>query len=145
MTKIIAIALASLIALTGTAQAFDPFYFDEPAPRRKVVKRHHHKPKAPAVMAYQKRYDTKPTCVWPIRVVGSQWATESGAEESAQKAYMERVRYELGESYMDLKNSRDYMKRCSRSSIGELASATLHRCEVIATPCRPALSEGDVK
>ncbi len=81
-------------------------------------------------------------CLKPVRVVGSQWATEGGAEESAQKAWAEAVRFSHGEAYMDLSNATQYQKRCSRSSIQEVAGQSLHRCEVDAVPCRPPFSAG---
>lgn len=76
-------------------------------------------------------------CYDAVRVVGSQWASEAGAEESAQKAWMERVRWSIGEAAMSMTAAEGYEKRCSRSSVGELANQVLHRCEVRARPCRP--------
>jgi hypothetical protein len=81
-------------------------------------------------------------CLAPVRVVGSQWATDSGAEDSAQKAWSEQVRFSHGESFMDLEHAQSYRKRCSRSSIGEALGQTLHRCEIEALPCRPGMVEG---
>ncbi|WP_333790653.1 hypothetical protein [Sphingorhabdus sp.] len=87
----------------------------------------------------------KKACLTPVRVVGSQWATEGGAEESAQKAWAEETRFSYGEAYMDLANAVGYQKRCARSSIGEVAGQTLMRCEVDAVPCRPPFSAGASK
>jgi hypothetical protein len=84
-------------------------------------------------------------CLERVTVVGSQWAGESGAEESAQKAFMEQVRWNDGESFMDIKNAEGYAKRCARSSIGEVAGATLHRCEVSALPCREIMARTEPK
>jgi hypothetical protein len=81
-------------------------------------------------------------CLERVSVVGSQWANEQGAEESAQKAFMEAVRWESGEQWMEIANADGYVKRCSRSSIGELAGQTLHRCKVSARPCRPDIEFG---
>jgi hypothetical protein len=74
-----------------------------------------------------------------VSVVGSQHVTENGAEESAVKGWAEQVRFAHGEQFMAIEGARDYAKRCTRSSIGELAGAMLHRCQVVARPCRPAL------
>lgn len=90
------------------------------------------------VQAYVKEAP-KPKCLDPIRVVGSQDIREDAAEESAKKAWSEMVRWESGESFMDVNNAADYQKRCSRSSIGEALGQVLNRCEIIAKPCRPAL------
>jgi hypothetical protein len=85
----------------------------------------------------QREPEPKKNCLTPVRVVGSQWATEAGAEESAQKAWAEAVRFNFGEAYMDLTNAIAYSSRCGRSSIGEVVGQTLIRCEVDAAPCRP--------
>ena len=102
------------------------------------------KPKsATRVMAYEKRSEQPQVkCLEPVRVIGSQFVTEQGAEESAQKAWMEAVRYDSGEQYMMLDNAQGYSHRCSRSSIGEIAGQVFYRCEVIAKPCRPLLVLG---
>lgn len=89
------------------------------------------------------RAEDKPSgamhCLERVTVVGSQWATEAGAEESAQKAWMEAVRWSHGEMAMDVQNADGYARRCSRSSIGEVIGQTFHRCEVSAKPCSPAM------
>lgn len=79
-------------------------------------------------------------CLDRVTVVGSQWATEAGAEEGARKSWMEQARWALGEVYMSIENAEGYAKRCSRSSIGEVVGQSLHRCEVSARPCRQALA-----
>jgi hypothetical protein len=114
---------------------------------RKVNRARHRKHKKrrrkPEVRGYTRRDDANDDkqdrikCYDAIRVVGSQWATEAGAEESAQKAWMERVRWSIGEAAMSITAAEGYEKRCSRSSVGELANQVLHRCEVRARPCRP--------
>jgi hypothetical protein len=79
-------------------------------------------------------------CLAPVSVVGSQHVTENGAEESAVKGWAEQVRFSHGEQFMDINSAEGYAKRCTRSSIGELAGQMLHRCQLVARPCRPALS-----
>jgi hypothetical protein len=87
-------------------------------------------------------YGSSATCYSAVRVVGSQAISEEGAEQSAQKGWMEAVRWKHGEHAMDVGNSRSYVKRCSRSSIGEVLDKTFHRCEVEAKPCRPKFEDG---
>jgi hypothetical protein len=93
------------------------------------------------VKAIEQR-ETKQSCLSPVRVVGSQWATADGAEESAQKAWAETVRFNHGEAFMQLDQAVGYQKRCSRSSVGEMVGQTLIRCEVDAAPCRPPFTAG---
>lgn len=81
-------------------------------------------------------------CLAPVRVVGSQDVREGAAEESAKKAWMELVRWQSGESFQDIANASDYQRRCSRSSIGEAMGQYFHRCEIVANPCRPGMTEG---
>jgi hypothetical protein len=87
-------------------------------------------------------YGSSATCYSAIRVVGSQGTNEEAAEQSAQKGWMEQVRWKHGEHAMDIGNARAYVKRCSRSSIGEVLNTTFHRCEVEAKPCRPKFEDG---
>jgi hypothetical protein len=87
-------------------------------------------------------YGSSATCYSAIRVVGSQGVSEDAAETSAQKGWMEQVRWRHGEHAMDIGNAKAYVKRCSRSSIGEFMDKTFHRCEVEAKPCRPKFEDG---
>jgi hypothetical protein len=87
-------------------------------------------------------YGSSATCYSAIRVVGSQGVSEDAAETSAQKGWMEAVRWKHGEHAMDIGGARSYVKRCSRSSIGEFLDKTFHRCEVEAKPCRPKFEDG---
>jgi hypothetical protein len=106
-------------------------------PRRTVTKyvtRHPKDDKAPV--------SSRSTCYPLVRVVGSQWKDEDGAEDSARKGWMESIRWQYGEQAMDIGNARDYAKRCSRSSVGSVLGETLHRCEVEARPCRPFFEDG---
>jgi hypothetical protein len=93
-------------------------------------------------------YGSSATCYASIRVVGIQWKDEAGAEDKAREAWMARARWQYGEIAMDIGNAKGYVKRCSRSSIGEIdlpgkiLDATFHRCEVEAKPCRPKFEDG---
>lgn len=112
--------------------------------------RRHHRPRvryyaAPEYEAEGQRESDGWKCLDKVHVVGSQWANEDGAEDSAKKAFMEEVRFRSGEAFMDVDHARDYEKRCTRSSIGEVAGAMLFRCEVAARPCRPPLKSDEAK
>lgn len=80
-------------------------------------------------------------CLDPVRGVGSQWIGTSGALDAAKKDWMERVRYDHGEKYLDLTNSRDLISRCGRVSIGEVIGQVTYRCEMWARPCKAGLKE----
>jgi hypothetical protein len=80
----------------------------------------------------------------PVRGLGTQWIGQEGALDAAKKDFMERVRYDLGESYLDLKNAQDPITRCGRVSVGEVAGQVLYRCEIRAIPCKPKFNEGAV-
>ena len=98
------------------------------------------KAKAPAIKGYVKQVP-QPSCLKPVSVVGSQYLNDAGAEDSAKKGWAEAVRFHHGEAFMDMANARDYARRCTRSSIGEVAGQVFFRCEITATPCRPAFTE----
>ena len=100
---------------------------------------HHHR--KPQVKAYERREEPSPTCLDTFRGVGTQWPTQSGAEEAAKKDWAETVRYDYGERFMDIDHAKDYRHACSRSSVGEIAGSVLYRCEVKARPCRAPLVE----
>jgi hypothetical protein len=78
----------------------------------------------------------EPICRGPVRGLGTQWIGTEGAMDAAKKDWSERVRYDLGESYLDLLNARDFEARCGRTSIGQVAGQVMYRCEVIARPCK---------
>lgn len=123
--------IAILTVICAAALAHAPAKADGPPP-----------PKRPAtkVKAFVERAP-EPICgKTAVSVVGSQYLNEPGAEESAQKAWHEAVRFHHGEAYMDLARARDYRHRCSRSSIGEALGQIMHRCEVSAIPCKPPMT-----
>jgi hypothetical protein len=61
--------------------------------------------------------------------------------QAARKDWMERVRYDHGEQYLDMTNDRDEITRCSRVSIGEIAGQVMYRCEIMARPCQAHMEE----
>lgn len=75
-------------------------------------------------------------CLGPVRGVGTQWIGTEGALQAAQKDWAERVRYDHGETFLDLSHAIDMESRCGRTSIGEIAGQVLYRCEIVATPCK---------
>jgi hypothetical protein len=80
-------------------------------------------------------------CLDPVRGVGSQWIGTAGALDAARKDWMERVRYDHGEKYLDLTNSRDFTSRCGRVSIGEVIGQVTYRCEMWARPCKAIMKD----
>lgn len=81
-------------------------------------------------------------CKAPVRGVGSQWIGEEGALQAARKDWMERVRFDLGETFLDMSHAEDFKQRCGRTSIGETLGQVLYRCEIIARPCKAKFVEG---
>jgi hypothetical protein len=75
-------------------------------------------------------------CAGKVRGLGTQWIGEAGALEAAKKDWMERTRYDLGEAFLDLSNAEDFVRRCSRVSIGEVLNNVMYRCEITARPCK---------
>jgi hypothetical protein len=87
--------------------------------------------------------DWKPVgeCAYKIRGLGTQWIGEEGALDAAKKDWMEKVRYDLGESFLDLKNARSFVHRCGRTSIGETMGQVMYRCEMVARPCQGVMNQ----
>lgn len=77
----------------------------------------------------------------PVRGLGTQWIGKEGALGAAKKDWMERVRFDLGEKYLDLDNAKDFLATCSRVSIGEIAGQVMYRCEMRARPCKGSLEQ----
>jgi len=75
-------------------------------------------------------------CADKVRGLGTQWIGTQGALDAAKKDWMERVRYDLGESYLDLTNAKGFVSRCGRVSIGETMGQVMYRCEIVARPCK---------
>jgi len=118
--------------------------------RAKYARRHRSSPTK--VMAYVKREDeianakdkTEFHCADKVRGVGTQWIGTEGALDTAKKDWMERVRYDYGESYLDMTNAKEFISRCGRTSIGEVAGQVMYRCEVMARPCKAQMKETKV-
>lgn len=82
-------------------------------------------------------------CKAPVRGLGTQWIGTEGALEAAKKDWMERVRYDLGERFVDMSHSSDFESRCGRVSIGEVVGQVTYRCEIVARPCTTDFEAGD--
>ena len=97
------------------------------------------------VLAYERRdkddNDRDGQCASKVRGLGTQWIGTEGAMDAAKKDWMERVRYDHGESFLDLTNAKEFESRCGRVSVGEVAGQVMYRCEIIARPCRPTMRE----
>jgi hypothetical protein len=100
------------------------------------------------VMGYIKRDDevklaAKPEvqCAEKVRGLGTQWIGTEGAMDAAKKDWMERVRYDYGESFLDLSHAKDFVSRCGRTSIGETMGQVMYRCEIVARPCKGVMNE----
>ncbi len=82
-------------------------------------------------------------CGGKTRGLGTQWIGTEGAMDAAKKDWMERVRYDLGEAFLDLTHARDFVSRCGRTSIGETMGQVMYRCEIVARPCKGDFTEGN--
>ncbi len=132
-----------------------------PSARQRAQARHARRYYKPKVMGWTKEDDAKSKddkgkdkdradergwqCLGKVRGLGTQWIGTEGALDAAKKDWMERVRYDHGESFIDMSNAKDFESRCGRVSIGEVAGQVTYRCEILARPCKPPLKEVVVK
>jgi len=84
-------------------------------------------------------------CEDKVRGLGTQWIGTQGAMDAARKDWMERVRYDLGEAYLDMTHAEDEVSRCGRVSVGETMGQVLYRCEIVARPCKAPFGETQAK
>jgi len=77
-----------------------------------------------------------------LAVVGDQYASESGAQGEADKAWMQTARWQWGERYMAREHALDASYECGRSSVGSVVGQVFYRCRLMARPCRPEASPG---
>ncbi len=153
LAMVCAVPVVSIPVFTAPASATD-WDWDvgsgSPTARHRArvhyARRHTHY--EPQVMAYVKREGEKAAkddrefhCVDKVRGVGTQWIGPEGALDTAKKDWMERVRYDYGESYLDMTNAKDFVSRCGRTSIGEVAGQVMYRCEIMARPCKAEMHE----
>lgn len=72
-----------------------------------------------------------------LATVGDQYASEDGAKQEADKAWMQTARWQYGERFMSRENADDATYECGRSSVGSVAGQIFIRCRLTARPCRP--------
>lgn len=77
-----------------------------------------------------------------LAVVGDQYASEQGAQQEADKAWMQTARWQWGERYMAREHADDAAYECGRSSVGSVVGQVFYRCRLTAKPCRPDESPG---
>lgn len=81
-------------------------------------------------------------CQAALAVVGDQYASEAGAQQEADKAWMQTARWQYGERYMSRENADNAGYECGRSSVGSVVGQVFYRCRLTANPCRPEKSQG---
>lgn len=109
-------------------------------------RRHHHAARhayAPETLRHYRHADDRKHyhCEAKVRGLGTQWIGTEGALQAARKDWMERVRYDLGEAYLDMTHAADEVSRCGRVSIGETMGQVMYRCEIVARPCKGVFGE----
>jgi hypothetical protein len=112
---------------------------------RKIKKTRRHVKREPdkeTVRLYRSMEEEGVVCVGKVRGLGTQWIGTEGALDAAKKDFMERVRYDYGEAFLDLSHAKDFISRCGRTSIGETMGQVMYRCEIIARPCKAKFVEG---
>jgi hypothetical protein len=85
-------------------------------------------------------YENK--CQSTLAAVGDQYASEQGAQQEADKAWMQTARWQYGERFMSRENADDAAYECGRSSVGSVVGQVFYRCRLTAKPCRPDKSQG---
>ena len=81
-------------------------------------------------------------CQATLAAVGDQYASEQGAQQEADKAWMQTARWQYGERFMSRENADDATYECGRSSVGSVVGQVFYRCRLTARPCRPEKSQG---
>jgi hypothetical protein len=135
-----AMTVSALIATQAKAEC-DIFHCE---PRRKVRRRTYHRRTPEREVRYYAppyRMDYEGCGPGPVRGLGTQWIGKEGALEAAKKDWMERVRFDLGEKYLDLSNAKDFEASCSRVSVGKVLDQVMYRCDVRARPCKGEMAE----
>jgi hypothetical protein len=123
---------------------------DGDGPRTKTHAHRHHD-QAPGVRYFRspdaiverdRSEDDRGRCLGPVSGLGTQWIGIEGALKAARKDWMERVRYDHGESFVDLSHAAEGGSRCGRVSIGAFLGKVMYRCEVVARPCKARFEPG---
>jgi hypothetical protein len=74
-------------------------------------------------------------CENKLSVVGDQYASEQGAQQEADKAWMQTARWAYGERFMSRDHAKDSEYECGRSSVGSVVGQVFYRCRLTARPC----------
>lgn len=82
-------------------------------------------------------------CKGFLAVVGDQYASEQGAQQESDKAWMQTARWMHGERFMSRDHAREVSYECGRSSVGSVVGQVFYRCRLKARPCRPEETKGD--
>jgi hypothetical protein len=151
MKRILLIALLAIFAVP--VQAGDDWDWDRVhAPRKYAGKKYHKKNyRRPEIIRDYRNLDDDEDfdrdCKPPVRGVGTQWIGTEGALDAARKDWMERTRFDYGESWLDMANARgpygsdNPVHSCGRTSVGEVAGQVMYRCTIIARPCKALMTE----
>ncbi len=137
----LALAVAALLAQPGSAADRDqPRAKAETHQHRPPVVRHYRNPEA--IVERERSEGDRGPCLAPVSGLGTQWIGLAGALAAARKDWMERVRYDHGESFVDMSHAAGAVSRCGRVSIGSLLGRVMYRCEIIARPCKAQFVQG---
>ena len=98
-----------------------------------------------AIVERERSEDARGRCLAPVSGLGKQWIGLEGALSAARKDWMERVRYDHGESFVDMSHAANVGSRCGRVSIGSLLGRVMYRCEIIARPCKAAFVQREAQ
>ena len=133
----------------GTCYRYRYHSYDERWQRVRVIYRHapvrHYREATLHYRTPDRRYDRDegPRCRESYRTVGNQHVAVQGAKAEADKAWIQAIRFHLGEKFMDIQNAKRISYTCSRSSVGETLGQTFSRCEIQATPCKAEREDGE--
>jgi hypothetical protein len=151
MIRYLALAFALLLAVPAFATDWDWDMGSNPSkPRARHVRHYYRHVNIEADKDHDRDRDRDRraerdergwACLDKVRGLGTQWIGTEGALEAAKKDWMERVRYDHGESFIDMTNAKDFESRCGRVSIGEVVGQVTYRCEILARPCKPPMKE----
>jgi len=94
------------------------------------------------IVEHEPREEERGLCLEPVSGLGTQWVGAEGALAAARKDWMERVRYDHGESFVDMSHAADVGSRCGRVSIGKFLGRVTYRCEIVARPCKARFEQG---
>jgi hypothetical protein len=121
------------------------FHCDEAVRRARRARAHYHEERhRQARKVWRHEAIADPKCQPnPLAAVGDQYATEQGAQQEADKAWMQTARWQFGERYMSRENAGAPTYECGRSSVGSVVGQTFTRCRLVAYPCRAGRESGD--